>query len=129
MKSIPNPARFFNASYYSEIDPGTCTGCETCQEKCQMSAISMVDAVATVDRGRCLGCGQCASACPSGAITLKPVEQAVVPAPDYRTMYDTFLEKRASVLAAEQANEARKRATYERRMKKKLEKQGQPSSL
>ncbi|MBU2551405.1 MAG: 4Fe-4S binding protein [Proteobacteria bacterium] len=61
----------------AEVDPDACQGCETCADRCQFQAISMVDERAVVDSIRCFGCGVCAAACPSGALTMKlkrPIE-------------------------------------------------------
>ena len=62
--------KFMNPIFESIIDQELCTGCETCIERCPVSAIS-VDNTATVNRNLCLGCGLCASVCPEEAITLE----------------------------------------------------------
>jgi len=70
------------SDFYATVDPEMCTGCETCVERCQFGAPSLVDDVSHVDQKRCVGCGLCVMTCPSGAMTLvrKPEDQTT-PAP------------------------------------------------
>ncbi len=72
------------SDFYAKVDPEMCTGCETCVERCQFGAPSVVDDVSHVDLKRCVGCGQCVMACPSGAMTLvrKPENQISLPPRD-----------------------------------------------
>jgi len=58
-------------SYLAEIREEDCIGCGTCEEKCPMEAIELIDAVAVLDEDRCIGCGVCAHHCPESAIDLK----------------------------------------------------------
>jgi electron transport complex protein RnfB len=70
------------ANYYAEIDPGTCTACGTCEERCQVGAIvEAADGVRVVERGRCIGCGLCVTGCPSESARLrsKPDDEIVPP--------------------------------------------------
>ncbi|MBW1800017.1 MAG: 4Fe-4S binding protein [Deltaproteobacteria bacterium] len=70
------PAAMASASFVARVEPETCTGCETCLERCQMEALSMEDGHAVLNADRCIGCGLCVSTCPSDALTLlrKPRE-------------------------------------------------------
>jgi len=70
------------SDFYATVDPEMCTGCETCVERCQFGAPSLVDNISHVDQKRCVGCGQCVMTCPSGAMTLvrKPEDQ-ITPTP------------------------------------------------
>ena len=66
-----------------EVDQESCSGCETCVEKCPVGAMQMIDDVAEVNQGRCIGCGVCAGACPVEAITLtKRPENTTVTYPE-----------------------------------------------
>jgi len=56
------------SNYRAAVDPGLCTSCAACQERCQVRAID-IDSVAVVNE-RCIGCGLCVSACPAEAIKL-----------------------------------------------------------
>jgi len=58
------------SDFYATADPELCTGCETCVERCQFSALSIKDKISHVDQERCVGCGLCVMTCPSGAMTL-----------------------------------------------------------
>ncbi len=51
----------------AEIDPGKCTECGACRERCRFLA---VDERFRVVQDRCEGCGVCALVCPAGAVRL-----------------------------------------------------------
>jgi len=80
-KMLPKPVDFWSTNYYASVDAETCTGCETCIERCQVSALSIDDksGVSHVNLNRCIGCGNCVSTCPSGAIHLLQKEREVIP--------------------------------------------------
>ena len=71
MKKWVAPSRF-----EAVVDPGLCTGCETCLDRCFFDAIAVRDSFAVVDPGKCMGCGVCAASCPTGALRLKEVRPA-----------------------------------------------------
>jgi ferredoxin len=73
-----------HANYYATVDAGTCTGCGTCEKRCQVGAIKVQDGVALVNRDKCIGCGLCVSGCAVEAVTLalKPEDQIVEPPKD-----------------------------------------------
>jgi ferredoxin len=81
LKLQPSPAEAVCSNYVAAVDEGRCTGCETCLERCQMDAITVVDGIAGIDRKRCIGCGLCVSTCPTEAVTLlrKPEEELYEP--------------------------------------------------
>jgi electron transport complex protein RnfB len=58
------------SDFYAQVDEDLCTGCESCLERCQFHAMSMVDGLCRVDRKACYGCGLCISACETGALSL-----------------------------------------------------------
>jgi ferredoxin len=72
--SLCDPSRFL-----ALVDPGECSGCGTCLERCLFGAISMVEhddvEVSSVDAAKCMGCGLCQITCPEGAISLKAVRE------------------------------------------------------
>jgi len=84
------------SDFYATVDPEMCTGCETCVERCQFHAPSIVDNISHVDRKRCVGCGQCVMACPSGAMTLvrKPEAQITPPPHNLKEWMMERAEKR-----------------------------------
>ncbi len=71
MKKWVSPSRF-----EAVVDPDSCTGCETCLERCFFDAIAVNNSLATVDPGKCMGCGVCAVSCPTEALRLKEVRPA-----------------------------------------------------
>jgi ferredoxin len=62
------PSRF-----EAEVDIDTCTGCESCVDRCFFGALTMEDGTALVNSEQCMGCGLCAPVCPAEAISLKEV--------------------------------------------------------
>ena len=82
LKKLPAPAGFVSSPFTVEADVAKCEGCETCVDRCQMDALSMVDEKVVLNPDFCIGCGLCVTTCPSGALTLrrKPeTEQRKVP--------------------------------------------------
>jgi Pyruvate/2-oxoacid:ferredoxin oxidoreductase delta subunit len=78
----PQPAQMVVSNYYAVVDPDLCTACETCLERCQMSAIALnEDDIAQVNIDRCIGCGLCVDTCTGQALRLehKPEGQRVIP--------------------------------------------------
>jgi len=81
LKMQPKPARAVQSNYFAVVDDDACTGCKTCQDRCQMEAIEIVDDAAAVNLERCIGCGLCVTTCPGEALRLekKPENQQYVP--------------------------------------------------
>ena len=92
-KMLPKPVAFWSTNYYASVDPESCTGCETCVERCQVNAVSIDEniGVSTVNLDRCLGCGNCVSSCPSEAISLFKKEKEVTPPENSEDLYDTIM--------------------------------------
>ena len=59
-----------HSNYYAQIDEETCSGCETCLERCQVKAMQMENDHARVSKDRCIGCGLCVSSCPTDSISM-----------------------------------------------------------
>ena len=82
LKTQPVPAAAVASPFVAALDPELCTGCGTCQDRCQMDALTMADALAVLNTDRCIGCGLCVTTCPSGALTLQrkpPERQPAIP--------------------------------------------------
>lgn len=81
LKKQPVPASAVQSSYFVQVIPDDCVGCETCLDRCQMDAITMVDDQAVVDLNRCIGCGLCVTTCATEALKLikKPEETMYKP--------------------------------------------------
>ncbi len=76
------------SNYEAVVDLEACTGCGTCEERCQIDAIGVAargepgdQCFAVVDAERCIGCGVCVTGCPSEAVTLRRLPEARVTAP------------------------------------------------
>ena len=98
MKKYPRPADYYASNYYAEVDPELCTGCQTCVERCQLDASSIVNDVAVVDLDRCIGCGNCVVTCESNAIQLQKKEEETTPPKDAETLYMKILSKKVGKL-------------------------------
>lgn len=61
------PSRF-----RAKPDLDRCTGCGTCEDRCQFNAITVNDVV-SIDFDKCYGCGNCVITCPEQALTLEEV--------------------------------------------------------
>ena len=85
-KKYAKPSEMVNSSFFARVSEDDCTGCELCEERCPMDAISM-DNVAHVNLDRCIGCGVCAVTCPTEAIKVfrKDKDKEFVPEKDLFT--------------------------------------------
>ncbi|MDI6796926.1 MAG: 4Fe-4S binding protein [Desulfatibacillaceae bacterium] len=81
LNALPNPAQMVFSNHVALVNADDCTGCETCMERCQMSAIAIEDDAARVNPARCIGCGLCVTTCPTDAISLvkKPESELAIP--------------------------------------------------
>jgi electron transport complex protein RnfB len=87
----PDPATLVSTAFVAALADDRCTGCATCESRCQVAAIQLEDGRAALDVRRCIGCGLCVETCASGALTLvrKPeAEQPYVP----KTLVESYLE-------------------------------------
>ncbi len=77
---LKHPHAFGISSYESRVNPGNCTACGLCQERCPMTAIVIGDEAAVISGEACIGCGLCVSTCPTEAILLvKRTAEPVIP--------------------------------------------------
>jgi len=82
LKEAPKPSSLVSTPFVVEADSAKCEACETCVDRCQMDALSMVEKKVFLEADHCIGCGLCVTTCPSGALTLKrkpDMEQRKVP--------------------------------------------------
>lgn len=100
LKNHPKPAEMVFSNYYAQINEELCTGCETCVDRCQMTAlVEGSDDTFKVDRNRCIGCGLCVTTCPVEAIELIKKESndfKVPPANSFEQMMN--MAKRRGVI-------------------------------
>jgi len=74
-------------SYLAEVIEEKCIGCGTCEEKCPLEAISILDGIAELNKSRCIGCGVCVHHCSNEAIRLKRTgnREVFIPPPKIKT--------------------------------------------
>ncbi len=94
LKKLPNPSSLVASNYYAEVDESECTGCETCLDRCQMDAISIVNDCAKIDLANCIGCGLCVTTCPAEALSLKKKEKPIVPPSNNLELYQQIGNQR-----------------------------------
>ena len=84
------------SNYLARIDPGECSGCGVCVDRCQVHAIREENGISVVDRSKCIGCGLCVTGCPTGAAVIdrKPEEEIVTPPADFETWEQQRLRNR-----------------------------------
>ncbi len=98
---LPEPAQFFATNYLAEVDEDLCIGCGTCEERCNMDAVHVEDAIAHVDKTRCIGCGVCVPTCTSEAIMLYMKEDEIIPPKNTAATYRGIMDKKAELARAE----------------------------
>jgi electron transport complex protein RnfB len=91
VKRFPRPSDYFHSNFFAEVDPDLCQACETCLQRCQMDAISLVDNVARVDRDRCICCGLCVTTCEANALHLTKKRNETVPPKDHDSLYKKIM--------------------------------------
>ena len=64
------PTAMTKSNYYAKVDGETCTGCESCLDRCQVNAIQVQDGSARIEKAKCIGCGLCISTCPTESISI-----------------------------------------------------------
>ncbi len=102
LKKQPVPSASVQSNYYAVVDEDDCTGCETCLDRCQMEAITIVDEKAKINLDRCIGCGLCVTTCPTDAAKLvkkSESEQYVPPESGAETYMRIAMERGKNPLA------------------------------
>lgn len=94
LRTYERPADHVLSSYRASIDPGLCTLCGTCEERCQIEALVESDGFMEVVEARCIGCGLCVPTCPEEAITLVKKEATGVPPANVVEMNLNILKER-----------------------------------
>ena len=95
MQSLPRPVDFYGTNFHAVVNSDLCSGCETCLERCQMDALTIIDGISAVNRDRCIGCGLCVPTCPEEAIQLLENKEVYVPPPDIQALYDQIRSNKA----------------------------------
>lgn len=100
---LSEPAQFFATNYVAEVDEELCIGCGTCEERCNMDAVHVEDAIAHVDKKRCIGCGACVPTCTSEAIKLYKKEDGIIPPKNTAATYRGIMDKKAELARVEKS--------------------------
>jgi Pyruvate/2-oxoacid:ferredoxin oxidoreductase delta subunit len=82
VKRHPRPASMVASAFVAALDAETCTGCGTCELRCQVEAVVLDNGTAVLNLDRCIGCGLCVTTCPTDSLSMvrKPeAEQPYVP--------------------------------------------------
>jgi ferredoxin len=82
LKTFPKPSSLISSPFFAKANPEICNGCGVCIDRCQMTAIQLINESASTDIDRCIGCGLCVSTCPTGSMALfrkAESDQPVVP--------------------------------------------------
>jgi Pyruvate/2-oxoacid:ferredoxin oxidoreductase delta subunit len=99
-KLFPKPAEYLQSNYQAVVDPGLCSECGTCHDRCPMEALHAASGATAVDLDRCIGCGLCVCTCPSDAVTLRAKAQAGAPPKDFKALYGRIMTERFGLLGA-----------------------------
>ena len=113
IKKLPNPADYVTTNHYAEVDSDYCTGCESCFDICQMTAITIDDGISSVNRKRCIGCGNCVVVCTSKAMSLKKKDKLWVPPETEVDLYNKIGERKQIFMEREEKRQMRKEKRYE----------------
>jgi len=97
-KFMPKPLDYWPSNYSAQVDPETCSGCETCVDACQVDAIrfNADDGLSTIDMDRCIGCGNCVPVCPAEAIALVKKETGEVPPETPDDLHDVIIGSKST---------------------------------
>lgn len=71
IKRYPRPAAMVGSAFLAALNAETCSGCGTCETRCQMQAIHLGDGRAVLDEDCCIGCGLCVTTCPTQSLSLR----------------------------------------------------------
>ncbi len=100
VKKFPRPADYFTTNFHAIVDSEACDGCNTCVERCQMEALSLINNISTVDYDRCIGCGNCIVTCESSAIKLQKKDKETVPPKTYDALMQKIMMKKRGFLGS-----------------------------
>ena len=87
------------ANYEAIVNNDDCAGCELCIDRCQVSAITMIDGVATINREKCFRCGLCVTTRTSEVIKmiLRPEEEQTTPPENFGEWEKQRLKNRSMI--------------------------------
>ena len=73
VRSASGLETYVRSNYVACVEADDCIGCGTCEERCPVNAITIVDDLTWVESEKCIGCGICTPTCEGDeAIRLRP---------------------------------------------------------
>jgi electron transport complex protein RnfB len=105
IKKLDRPADLMHNNFYAEVNSELCVGCGTCEQRCQLEAISLEDGIVIVNKNLCIGCGNCTIICPEEAIILKKKTTEFIPPPSKTELYLEIMHKKAELRRREKGLE------------------------
>ncbi len=75
---------YARSNYVAYVEADDCIGCGTCEERCPVKAITLIDDVAVVDVDVCIGCGVCTPTCEGDGAILLRQRLETSPPPDFQ---------------------------------------------
>lgn len=84
-RAVSPSSAMLTSGYFAAVDPDLCTACQTCEDRCPISAIK-VEEKALVNEPQCIGCGLCVSTCPTQAIGLNARAEVKTPPPGLKDL-------------------------------------------
>jgi Na+-translocating ferredoxin:NAD+ oxidoreductase subunit B len=81
------------SNYVAAVEAEACVGCATCEERCPMDAVAVVDDVAVVDPALCIGCGVCTPSCGGDSAIALVVRDEIAPPPELPEFVTARLKK------------------------------------
>lgn len=84
---------YSRSNYVAVVEPDSCTGCATCEERCPVKAITVQADIAVVDADRCIGCGVCEPTCGGDSAIKLTVREEVSPPPDFQKFLEARLNR------------------------------------
>jgi len=89
--AFPKPGLVMNSGFQPTWNKDLCTACETCIDRCPMSALYMGDAdLPVLNLDLCIGCGICATGCPEKAIAMVAKEGFPAPPLDRKALKEAM---------------------------------------
>ena len=82
VRSASGLETYARSNYVAQVVADDCIGCGTCEERCPVDAITMVDDIAVVDADTCIGCGVCTPTCEGDEAILLRLREETSPPPD-----------------------------------------------
>jgi len=95
-QKLPRPLDYWATNFQAAVDPGCCTGCGVCEDRCQVGAVRVLQngGKAVVDPDRCIGCGVCVAACPSEALDLRKKPDPVRPPRTREELHERIMARK-----------------------------------